>query len=297
MAADDKELDPFFNNLEDVVGDKAAGGQTAELSKSSYGSLMVRQRRPRYGSMVLAFLIVVGLLYFWITPPTKKTAQNKEFTAPTRDKIIIHQNEKVLPLDNAPTRKFELDQGDLNKGEYYIKVADCTFMICIENTEAALRETQIPSVQKQSAQSFQFVELASRKLYNQEELSTILPKLSSLKSLNVYPSLNNGKNGQRIVLGLFSTLQEAKNVYAAVNQLGFEQETPAFAYNWVKRTQKVTKVYAGPFLNKETADRIFKEIYNLTSLEPQTVERIAQAQAILPKPPVEDIEVTVESMP
>jgi len=282
---ENKELDPFFSNLEDALI-PPKGNLQPEREKQIRPLQSYNLQKPRPGILFLAIFIPVVLIAMLIFAPKQL---EKGFVAPeVSNKLIINapvSRNLTTPLNQAQ-EKFQVNPNALGKGDFYIVVADCSFTLCVQENIDALKESQLPYLSQKRTQAFSFVQVVSKQFFSLEEGKTLLASLRQLEESGIYPNLNSQlakqKAGGRISLGLFSTLEEAKKATLLVNGVDFGSapNKPEFGFERVMNYQKVTKILAGPFSDRKTAEQIQKSFHTLTSLAVGNILQLTNSNQI-----------------
>ena len=148
---------------------------------------------------------------------------------------------------------------DLPRRRYLIQVAKCSYDACKEEYISALRQGGEPVYQKSDGEKYDFIELVSRQVFNQERGQSLINRINRQNKMAGNASMKNQSNGYRISLGTFPALDRAKEIKFYIEKM-FPQKELTFNLEHVRKDYSATKVFAGPYDSRREAKGVLQQL-------------------------------------
>ncbi|MBL0691486.1 MAG: hypothetical protein JJV97_04075 [SAR324 cluster bacterium] len=197
----------------------------------------------------------------------KLSAPPPPLTASIQIPVIIE--EKIKPTLVAPNK--------VGRGEFYLDLDICSFEECTKRYESILAQANFPIERRVSNKTFYLLRLNSTKSFHADGVLPYISQINQLTDGQIKAAFvsNKASSGKGIIsVGLFTTVQKAKEVKRILERAPALQKKISFKITQVAHSQKSTHIYSGPFTDLKTANYILAEINSTTPIKEGKVVRL-----------------------
>ena len=143
--------------------------------------------------------------------------------------------------------------------QYFLKVGDCLYNICVRNLAETLKRMKQPVFRKKAFETTQYFEITSTLGYNKERAQDKIRILKKYAKTVGMPYWIKRKSKYWVTYGQYPDKIIAARTLSYLHQ--FSADAMIY-FRLIPRTSSyaVTRVYAGPYIKKRSAERVKKRL-------------------------------------